>query len=407
MKRIFILFLFYTFVLLSNVTNIYSKDVENDESKFDNNLILHKQGNVLEYGEKINFKDYFYDEKSEIVKTNYNSKKTGKQAVEIIFAKDKTNYKIKRVFEVIDTRAPIIEFKKEKVEVIVGENYSLKNNILNCFDEIDGNLTPNVKGDFDKNKLGTYTIEVSAVDINNNTTKKEFQIEVVKDRRVKFSINTNAMPSLQMTTTNKIALKILDNFKKGVNKTTFTNPDGNMYEGTKIFSDTYLGKEAWANITFLVTKQDGVITVEIIEFDEAKKYYKKRQDSFSSYKSQVYNALNKMNLYTTPEDMAQQINDYIVKNFSYKLINVIDVKYFMNTKQGKCWHYAMLFRDMCRAVGLNVSYMEGYAYGEYHAWNSIIIDGEKYYFDTTLNDTLKTNRFSLATKNTLSKTHSW
>ena len=42
----------------------------------------------------------------------------------------------------------------------------------------------------------------------------------------------------------------------------------------------------------------------------------------------------------------------------------------------------MLFRDMCRAVGIEAKYIEN----DTHAWNSVRVDGEVYYFDVTWND---------------------
>lgn len=407
-----ILFIFYLFLsaffMQKQDLQAYEK-VDNTKNK---QLIIYKNNNILEYGENIDMANYIYLNNIKVEKVICDSMTLGKQEAFFVLSDTKTNFKIPKTINVTDTQFPEIEFKSNKVRVVEGDNFNVESNIEKCFDKIDGELKPQIKGTFDKDKIGIYKIEVSAIDKNNNISKKEFEIEVVELKRVKFYINTNNMPTVfSYTTSNRIAKKINANFKNGVNKTIFRFDEGysenEMYNGTKTFSDVYLGKEAWDEIEFLVTKNKEQIEVTIVQFDSAKKYYQKQQNKLSTYKTQVYNALSKMNLYTTQEDMAQQINNYIVKNFSYKLINIIDVPYFMQNKQGKCWHYAMLFRDMCKAVGLNVRYIEGYAYGEYHAWNSIIINGETYYFDTTLNDTMNTNRFSLISREVLLKTHSW
>lgn len=409
-KYIFLLCLLVSFIFVQKV-NLKASDniVNNIKNK---QLIIYKGNSVLEYGEDINVDNYFYIDNAELIKAYFDSKTLGKQETFFVLSDNKRNYKIKKEIEVVDTQFPLIEIKTDKVKIYEGTDFDILSNIAKCLDVIDGDLEPKINGTFDKNKIGTYKIEVISTDKNNNVSKKEFEIEVVELKKIKFNINTNAMPTVSSySTSNRIAKKIHNNFKNGINKTIFKYSDGysedEMYNGTKTFSDVFLGRDAWSEIEFLVTKNKEQIEVTIIQFEEAKKYYQKQQNKISTYKSQVYNALSKMNLYTTQEDMAQQINNYIVNNFSYKLINVIDVTYFMQNKQGKCWHYAMLFRDMCKAVGLNVQYIEGYAYGEYHAWNSIVIDGKKYYFDSTLNDTMHTNKFSLLTKEALSKTHSW
>lgn len=273
-------------------------------------------------------------------------------------------------------------------------------------------MTAEIKGEFNKNKPGKYEIEVIVKDLNNNETRKIFTIEVIELKRINFKVSTNYLPS-DSPTSDKVSKKILENFKKGQAETIFRWDEGydatSLYHGTYWFSEHYLGAGAWDEIEFLVDYyySPEEVKITITNFAKAQKYYNKKKSDNTEYKKKIYNIMSNMNLYTTQEDMVQQINNYIVNNITYKLTNDLNMATLLRTKKGKCWHYAMLFRDMCYAVGIKSAYVEGYAYGDHHAWNYVIIDGKKYYFDTTLNDSMKTNKWSFVSEATLRKTHSW
>ena len=126
------------------------------------------------------------------------------------------------------------------------------------------------------------------------------------------------------------------------------------------------------------------------------------------YRSYIKNALYGMNLNCTDKEMVDQINAHIVRNFSYSMTNDKLMSSFTDNKIGQCMHYARLFSDMCKAVGISCSYIEGYADGEYHAFNSVTIDGQKYYFDVCWNDEGGSqNAYSWLSEAQLRKTHSW
>ena len=94
--------------------------------------------------------------------------------------------------EVKDTKLPIIEFEKETVTIYKGNNIDFKSNIKSVRDEIDGELPYSeavvensetgyylVTSDLNKNKIGTYTVTVTAYDVNGNESTNQYNVKVI------------------------------------------------------------------------------------------------------------------------------------------------------------------------------------------------------------------------------------
>ena len=94
--------------------------------------------------------------------------------------------------EVKDTKKPIIKIKKDTILLYKGNGYTLTDNIESVTDEIDGNIgylqaAPEVNengyylvsSDFNQNATGTYTVNIKAVDKNNNEENASYTIKVI------------------------------------------------------------------------------------------------------------------------------------------------------------------------------------------------------------------------------------
>lgn len=114
--------------------------------------------------------------------------KLGKQ--ELVFEVEKEGvvrtYKIE--VNVKDTVAPEIKLNNEEVTITAGDEFDVKSNIQSVNDLVDGDIayTDNkeeekahyiVETDF-KNEPGEYTVNVNAVDSNNNATSSNYKIKV-------------------------------------------------------------------------------------------------------------------------------------------------------------------------------------------------------------------------------------
>ena len=95
--------------------------------------------------------------------------------------------------ETSDTTKPVITLKGETVNVVVGKEYSAKDNIKSVTDDTDGGLKyaeKVVKDEayyivddkkLDTSKEGTYEVKVSATDKAGNTAEKSFNVVVAKE----------------------------------------------------------------------------------------------------------------------------------------------------------------------------------------------------------------------------------
>ena len=95
--------------------------------------------------------------------------------------------------ETVDTTKPVITLKGETVNVIVGKEYSAKDNVKSVTDDTDGDLKyveKAVKDEayyivddekLDTSKEGTYEVKVSATDKAGNTAEKSFNVVVAKE----------------------------------------------------------------------------------------------------------------------------------------------------------------------------------------------------------------------------------
>ena len=93
----------------------------------------------------------------------------------------------KRYVYVKDTVGPTITLKESDVSVIIGNGYNPTSNISVVSDPVDGNLrlsntlekgTYVVEGSVSTGSIGTYNVNVKAMDMNGNTSSKTFRVAV-------------------------------------------------------------------------------------------------------------------------------------------------------------------------------------------------------------------------------------
>ena len=94
--------------------------------------------------------------------------------------------------EIVDTKKPIIELEKESTTLYQGSSFDIKSNVKSVKDEIDGDISYvesapetnengyyTVTSDFNKDKIGEYTVNVEAFDKNGNSESKSYTINVI------------------------------------------------------------------------------------------------------------------------------------------------------------------------------------------------------------------------------------
>ena len=151
----------------------------------------------VEYGDKLDNSILFDKEQSDegiAVKEvkNFDAKKTGEQEITVVFgdSDDKTKEETIKV-SVKDTKKPVIKLKKEKVEITAGDKFDVASNIESVKDPVDGDikksedkkLTKNgylITSDVNVKKAGSYTVKVTAYDVNGNKTESSYKVTVKK-----------------------------------------------------------------------------------------------------------------------------------------------------------------------------------------------------------------------------------
>ena len=154
------------------------------------------------------------------VKQDIDTNVLGAQEVILEVKKDNMVKEVPVVISVVDSVAPVIALKSEKVSITEGENYDLVQNIESINDAIDGNLEYlegandnslkyyNFQYEGDIFAVGSHNIVVSAVDGSGNKTTQEFTLEVA-EKPVYYPIRYGAPANPQGNDVVSIAYSLL------------------------------------------------------------------------------------------------------------------------------------------------------------------------------------------------------
>ena len=150
---------------------------------------------AVEYGSaNYNINDLIKKVEGEIVsvKTNLDTNVVGEQEVIVEVKKNNIVKEVPILVSIVDTVAPAISLKEEKVTITRGDDYDLTSNIDSIKDAIDGDISYlNEVGDdstfyyhFDYNSEeidsdGEHEVTVTAKDKNGNVSSTTFLLEVV------------------------------------------------------------------------------------------------------------------------------------------------------------------------------------------------------------------------------------
>lgn len=94
---------------------------------------------------------------------------------------------------------------------------------------------------------------------------------------------------------------------------------------------------------------------------------------------------------STDEEKLEAVRQYVVNNFEYDFVKASTVtsgtmpsiEYLLENGMGICQDISALVACMLRVQGIPTQFVIGYADKYYHAWNSVLIDGEYRHVDLT------------------------
>ncbi len=208
-----------------------------------------KENAVLEYGEKPDHSLLFDKEQSDediTVKEmkNFDSKKLGEQEITVVFtnADEKTKEETLKV-TVKDTKKPEIKLKKDKLEITEGDKFDAAANIESVKDPVDGDikksddkkLTKNgyfITSDVDTKKAGSYTVKITAFDVNGNKAESSYKVSVkAKPQESDVQQPVNQTPT--QTNTNNGYSNNQNGSSAGSSNKPATNNTGSSNQGTQ------------------------------------------------------------------------------------------------------------------------------------------------------------------------------
>ena len=219
---------------------------------FNNRVVLDNSGFTLKDDLTVNVysdvkvKDFIKDIDGKVVDNKrINTDELGTVDVEFIYL-NKDNKKRKGTFEVIvkDLEEPLI-WLSNSYSVRVGDDVNLEDEIL-CADNYDSNPSCKIKGDYDLNTAGDYSLVYEAEDSSGNKESVDFTLHVYEPKSV-----TGGGSSEEVTSTDFNA--VLEEHK---NKDTLVGIDVSKWQGAIDFSKV---KEAGAEFVIIrVGHQNGV-----------------------------------------------------------------------------------------------------------------------------------------------------
>ena len=140
----------------------------------------------IEYGSNAAAKDLIIESHGELtVDQDIDSYSIGEQELTVTVKAESPRYHqtvsrtYSQIYEVTDTQAPIIEFKKDTIVKYVGTDYDPKENIERIYDVVDGDITDyTIGGDYDLQNKGIYNVTVTATDRNGLTSEASYCLTI-------------------------------------------------------------------------------------------------------------------------------------------------------------------------------------------------------------------------------------
>lgn len=117
----------------------------------------------------------------------------GEQVVLFQIKKENVKKHVPITIEVIDSVVPKIEIKEEIIYLNSGKDFDIKSNIVDISDNVDGELDYCYDGDVNGcytmstslniNNVGSYTVNIQAIDSSNNITNSSYTVIVTSHGR--------------------------------------------------------------------------------------------------------------------------------------------------------------------------------------------------------------------------------
>ena len=131
-----------------------------------------------------------------------------------------------------DTKKPVIKLKKEKVEITAGDKFDVASNIESVKDPVDGDIKKSedtkltksgyiITSDVNAKKAGSYTVKITAYDVNGNKAESSYKVTVKKK------------PQEQAPTQNNNQTSSNNSYSNNQGNTNYSKPTSGSTSSTK------------------------------------------------------------------------------------------------------------------------------------------------------------------------------
>ena len=140
--------------------------------------VEYKEDKEIEFLSKVKVSDFINNINGTIKDYEIDTSEIGIRKVEYEYIND-DGINVKQDFEIniVDKKAPII-WVSGTYTLTKGENIDVARKIM-CADDYDDNPDCKVEGEYDTNKVGSYSLTYIASDSSGNKTSKKFTLKVV------------------------------------------------------------------------------------------------------------------------------------------------------------------------------------------------------------------------------------
>lgn len=145
-----------------------------------NNRDLVLVSNEVEVYSKVNIKDILYIDNGEFEDQKIDTTSLGLKKIEIKYKKEDKYYKTYISINIYDRIAPYVGLYGSYIHTI-GKKFNIDLNVL-AGDNYSRELKKEVIGNYDLNKVGSYSLKYKVSDESGNSTVRNFTLKVVKPK---------------------------------------------------------------------------------------------------------------------------------------------------------------------------------------------------------------------------------
>lgn len=154
-----------------------SKEESTEKNVDESNLVFDEI--TLEYYEEANLSDYIIGNDIKVSDSKIDTSILGNQVIDITYYIDEESFSETLHYNVVDTTAPVV-LMKTNYTILVGSEFNFESTFI-IADNYDKKPSCKIIGEYDENLIGTYELNVTCTDSNENKNSTDFTLDIVAE----------------------------------------------------------------------------------------------------------------------------------------------------------------------------------------------------------------------------------